>query len=44
VPSPRGLLLVTRAIVSPNVALDLRDELDETWRDYTRWAMPGVDS
>jgi hypothetical protein len=44
VPSPRGLLLVTRAIVLPNVACDLRDQLDETWREYTRWAMPGDDS
>lgn len=44
VPSPHGLLVVARAIVSPNVALDLRDQLDETWREYTRWSMPGVDS
>ena len=44
VPSPRGLLLVTRAIVSPHVALDLRDQLDETWQAYNQWSMPGPNS
>jgi len=44
VPEPRGRLLVARAMVAPPVALDLRDQLDETWREYNRWSMPRADS
>ena len=44
VPSPPERVLVARAIVSARAALDLRDQLDEAWRDYNRWSMPGVDS
>lgn len=38
-----GRALVARAIVPPNVAADLRDQLNDAWRDYTQWYMPGVD-
>lgn len=44
VPSSPQVLLVARAIVLPHVAVDLRDQLDETWRGYTESSMPGDDS
>lgn len=44
VPSPPGRALVARAILAPHVALDLRDQLDEVWRNYNQWSMPGMDS
>ena len=42
VPEPRGRVLVARAVVSPLVAVDLRDQLDDAWRGYSEWSMPGV--
>lgn len=41
VPRPPSYLLVARAIVAPVVAVDLRDQLDEAWRRYSDWSMPG---
>jgi hypothetical protein len=40
VPDPPGRVLVARAVMAPNVAADLRDQLDETWRGYHEWSMP----
>ena len=42
VPEPPRRSLVARAIIAPVVALELREQLDETWREYTQWSMPGV--
>jgi hypothetical protein len=42
VPKPPGTLLVARAVASPIVGVELRDQLDEAWRGYTEWSMPGV--
>lgn len=33
--------LVARALISPVVAFDLRDQLDETLQSYTEFSMPG---
>ena len=43
VPDPPGRVLVARAVVSPHVAADLRDQLDEAWRGYSAWSMPEED-
>ena len=43
VPDPPGRVLVARTILSPVVAVDLRDQLDEAWRGYTGWPMPGAE-
>jgi len=40
VPVPAHRVLVVRAVLAPAVALDLRDQLDETWRRYSEWSMP----
>jgi len=34
VPESSGRLLVARAVVAPVVGLELREQLDETWREY----------
>jgi hypothetical protein len=31
---------VARAVVSPVVAVELRDQLDGAWRGYSEWSMP----
>ena len=36
---PRSFLLV-RAVISPVVAVEFRDQLDEAWRGYAEWSMP----
>jgi len=41
VPDPPGRVLVARAIVSPFVGAQLGDQLNEAWRSYYRWSMPG---
>jgi hypothetical protein len=33
-------VLVARAVVSPVVGLELRDQFDEVWRGYDEWSMP----
>jgi hypothetical protein len=43
VPDPPGRLLVARTVVAPVVALELREQLDATWREYSGWSMPGGD-
>jgi hypothetical protein len=40
VPDRPQRILVARALVSPLVAVELRDQLDESWRDYSEWSMP----
>jgi len=40
VPHDARSFLVARAIVSPVVAADLRDQIDGTWRRYSEWSMP----
>ncbi len=40
VPDDPAPILVARVLVSPLVAFELRDQLDEVWREYTRWQMP----
>ena len=32
--------LVARTLVAHVVAVELRDQLDEAWRDYYEWSMP----
>jgi hypothetical protein len=39
-PAPRERILVARTLLSPSVALALRDQLDRTWRAYSEWSMP----
>jgi hypothetical protein len=41
VPDPLGRLLAARAVVAPIVALELREQLDATWKEYSDWSMPG---
>ncbi len=43
VPDPVRRVLVARAMIPPNIALDLRDQIDSAWREYTRWSMPEDD-
>jgi len=40
VPERSRSVLVARAVVSPVVGLELRDQLDEVWRHYYEWSMP----
>ena len=40
VPDRSRPFLVARALVSPIVAVELRDQLDEAWRGYSEWSMP----
>ena len=40
VPDRSRPFLVARALVSPVVAIELRDQLDEAWRAYSEWSMP----
>lgn len=40
VPDPMGRLLVARAVVAPIVGLELREQLDATWKEYSDWSMP----
>jgi hypothetical protein len=40
VPERSRGVLVARAVVSPVVGLELRDQLDEVWRGYHEWSMP----
>ena len=40
VPERSRGVLVARAVVSPVVGLELRDQLDEVWRGYYEWSMP----
>jgi hypothetical protein len=40
VPGDAQRFLVARAILSPVAGIDLRDQLDEAWRDYNDWSMP----
>jgi len=41
VPSYSRSFLVARAVVSPAAAMDLRDQLEDAWRRYADWSMPG---
>lgn len=41
VPDRSRPFLVARALVSPGVAVELRDQLDEAWRSYYESSMPG---
>jgi hypothetical protein len=43
VPPPGDRILVARALLSPSVALVLRDQVDRTWRAYSEWSMPEED-
>ena len=43
VPERSRSVLVVRAIVAPIVGIELRDQLDEAWRRYHGWSMPGDD-
>ncbi len=40
VPDRARPFLVARALVSPVVAIGLRDQLDDAWRSYSEWSMP----
>lgn len=40
VPGRERHVLVARAVVSPVVAVELRDQLDGAWRGYSEWSMP----
>ena len=40
IPERSRRALVVRALVSPVVAVELRDQLDEAWRGYSEWSMP----
>jgi hypothetical protein len=40
VPAPRHRALVARAVLSPILAVELRDRLDDAWRAYSEWSMP----
>jgi len=40
IPERSRRVLVVRALVSPLVAVELRDQLDEAWRGYYEWSMP----
>ena len=40
VPNPSRRLLVARALLSPAVAFELRDQLEGALRSYTEWSMP----
>lgn len=40
VPERSRRLLVARALLSPAVAFELRDQLEEELRSYTEWSMP----
>ncbi|HEY4620507.1 MAG TPA: DUF3467 domain-containing protein [Gaiellaceae bacterium] len=33
-------ILVARAVISPHVAFELRDQLDDALRRYSEWSMP----
>jgi hypothetical protein len=38
--APGERILVARTLLSPSVALVLRDQVDRTWRAYSEWSMP----
>ena len=40
VPVPFQRVLVARALVTPPLAADLRDQLDDAWRAYLETSMP----
>jgi len=40
VPAPVHRVLVARALLSPLLSVELRDQLDEAWREYSEWSMP----
>jgi len=40
VPDPSRRFLVARALLSPAVAFELRDQLDGALQSYTEWSMP----
>lgn len=40
VPEQDRPVLVVRALVSPLVGVELRDQLDEAWSGYSEWSMP----
>jgi len=40
VPDRSRPFLLARALISPVVAVELRDQLDEEWRLYSEWSMP----
>ena len=40
VPDRSRPFLIARALLSPIVAVELRDQLDEAWRGYSEWSMP----
>jgi len=40
VPDRSRPVLVARALVSPVVAVELRDQLDDAWGGYSEWSMP----
>ena len=40
VPDRSRPFLLARALISPVVAVELRDQLDEVWRGYSEWSMP----
>ena len=40
VPERSRHVLVARALVSPAVAFELRDQLEEALRSYSEWSMP----
>jgi hypothetical protein len=42
-PVSRERILVARVLVSPAVAVELRDGLDDAWRAYPGWSMPEED-
>ena len=39
-PDRSDRFLVARTVVTPVVAVELRDQLDEAWRGYSEWSMP----
>jgi hypothetical protein len=40
VPASAERFLVARMLMTPNAALDLRDQLDDAWRGYSEWSRP----
>ncbi len=44
VPVTGQRVLVSRVVLAPVLAVELRDQLDQAWRGYSEWSMPEVDS